>query len=193
MGLDMIRQFNWLDIFVVILLFRTGYIAIKNGLPKEVFKFLGTVASIYLSLHYYGILSDFIRNSFFTKKVSLEFLDFLSFVVLAILGHLVFVLLRSVFYRFIKMEAVPNLTRSGGLVLGILRGFLLIGLIIFMLAISSIGYLKNSVNHSYFGKRFFKIAPNTYSWIWNSITSKFMVNEKFNDYIWEIQEDSTKK
>ncbi len=191
MLLGIIKQFNWVDILVIIILFRIGYIAIKNGLLWEFFKLLGTILAVYLSLHYYTLLSDMMgqRLPSIKEKAPLEFLDFLSFVVLAIIGYLIFVSLRIVFHRFIKMEAVPNLNKWGGLVLGIGRGFLLAGLITFMLAISSINYLRNSVNDSYSGRQLFKVVPNTYSWLWNNIASKFMTGEKFNKTILEVQKD----
>lgn len=189
MLLEIFKQFNWVDILVVIILFRISYIAVKNGLPGELFKFLGVLSAIYLSLHYYTVLSDFFRNSLGVKSLPLEFLDFLSFIVLAILGYLVFVSLRSVCCRFIKMEATPKLNKGGGFILGIGRGFLVVGLIIFMLVISTIGYLKNSVNDSYLGKRLFKVAPATYSALWNNLMSKFMAKEKFNKTILEVSKD----
>lgn len=189
MLLEIIKQFNWVDFLVVIILFRICYIGAKSGFSLELFKFLGILSAIYLSLHYYTMLSDFFRNRIAVKSLPLEFLDFLSFIVLAILGYLVFVSLRSVFYRFIKMEATPKLNKGGGFILGIGRGFLVAGLIIFMLVISSIGYLKNSVNDSYLGKRLVKVAPATYSALWNKLMSKFMTKEKFNQTVLEVQKD----
>lgn len=194
MLLDLLRQLNWLDILIIILLFRICYIALKSGLPAEIFKLLGTLSSIYISLHYYTALSDFIRGRFaLDKKMPLEFLDFLSFLSLAVASYLFFVLLRSVFYRFIKLEAVDRLNKWGGFVLGIGRGILLSGLIIFILVISSISYLKQSVKSSYLGPCFFKVAPNTYNWLWNNLTSKFMAQEKFNKTVLEAQESFFKK
>lgn len=187
MLLNIIKQFNWLDIIVVIILFRICYIAVKSGLPVELFKILGTLLAIYLSLHYYTMLSDFFRNRIAVKSLPLEFLDFLSFTVLAILGYLIFVSLRVLFYRLIKMEAAPQLNKWGGLILGVGRGILLGGLIIFMLIISSVGYLKNSVKDSYSGKRLFKVAPATYSALWDNLMSKFATKEKFNSTILEVQ------
>jgi len=193
MLINIIKQFNWVDIFVVIVVFRICYISLKNGLAKDFFKLLGTLTAIYISLHYYIVICDLLRKYMPVEKIPLEFLDFLVFTVLAILGYLVFVLLRSIFDCFIKMEAVPRLNKWGGLVSGILRSFLLAGLIIFMLAISSIGYLKKSTEDSYFGKRFFNIAPNTYSWLWNAVASKFMTAEKFNNKVTELQQGFAKK
>jgi uncharacterized membrane protein required for colicin V production len=192
MLLDILKQFNWVDIVVIILLLRIGYIAFKNGLLIELFKLLGTTLAIYLALHYYTTFSDWInqRLPILREKVPFEFLDFLSFLALAILGYLIFVLLRSMFYRVInKIEAVPQLNHWGGLVLGLARGILFNSLIIFMLVISSIDYFKNNATDSYLDHRLFKIAPATYSWLWNSFMSKFMPNERFNKTILEIQED----
>jgi len=190
MLLSIVKQFKWVDVLVVILLFRIGYIAMKNGLPVEIFKLLGIILATYLALHYYTALSDWIR-AYVDKeeKMPLQFLDFLVFLALTILGYLIFVLLRSTFYRFIKMEAAPRLRKWGGLVLGIARGILLASLIVFMLVISSISYLRDSAKNSYSGKQLFKLTTSTYTWLWNAVTSKFMSGEKFNKTILEVQED----
>jgi uncharacterized membrane protein required for colicin V production len=193
MLLNIISQLNWVDLVIIILLFRIGYIAIKNGLSVEIFKLLGTILAIYASLHYYTITSDYVRSLINKEEVPLEFLDFLSFSVLAILSYLAFVLLRSIFYRFIKMEAVPRLNKWGGFVLGLGRAFLLVGLVVFALVISSVTYLRNSAAGSYSGRRLFNVAPSAYSWLWNSIASKFMSGEKFNKAIAEVQENFAQK
>ncbi|MFA5144947.1 MAG: CvpA family protein [Candidatus Omnitrophota bacterium] len=187
--LEIIQQINWLDIFIIILLFRISYIAAKTGVPVESFKLLGTVVSIYLALHYYTNLSDLLtqRASLNKERVPLEFIDFLSFVSLAAAGYLIILSFRVAFARFIKMEATPNLNRWLGLALGVIRGLLLVSLITFTLAISSSGYLKKSVANSYFGRRLFNTAPEAYSWLWNKVTSKFMPSEKFNDTVSEVQ------
>lgn len=191
MLLSILKQFNWVDIVVVILYLRISYIAFRSGLPVEFFKLLGTILAIYFALHYYTNFSNWIdqRLPVARGKAPLQFLDFLCFLILVILGYLIFVLFRSIFYRTIKMEAVPRLHKWGGLVLGLARGYLLAGLIIFMLVISTIGYLKNSTSRSYLGKQLFKVAPDTYSWLWNNISSKFMTQEKFNKTFIEVQED----
>jgi membrane protein required for colicin V production len=186
MLLSVLKQFNWLDIFVVIIILRIGYIANKNGFSGELFKFLGTVLAIYLSLHYYIIFSDYIGSRIGVNNIPLEYLTSGLFIILAILGYIIFAILRKVFYRFIKMEAVPNLDRWGGLLLGLARGILVASLIMFILVTSPIGYLKDSVVGSYSGKYLFKIAPRVYGSLWNSIASKFVTREKFNKAILEI-------
>lgn len=193
MILDTLKQWNWIDIFVVILVFRICYVAIKNGFPAELFKFLGTVTAIYLSLHYYMGLSNFIKARLGSPKLSLEFLYLFSFVVLALIGCWLFVFLRQSIFRLIKIEAVSVLNKWLGLFLGVARGFLTCGLIIFMLVVSNADYLKKSAGDSYSGMRLFKLAANTYAGLWYGLMSKFMSGEKFNETISEVEASLAKK
>ncbi|MFA5149812.1 MAG: CvpA family protein [Candidatus Omnitrophota bacterium] len=190
MLLNILKQINWVDIFILILTLRISFIAVKSGFPVELFKFIGTVTATFLSLHYYIILAGYASNWFsLGKRISLGFLEFLVFLALAIAGYCLFILVRSVFSRFLKMEAVSALNRWGGLFLGLARAALLSSLIMFVLAISSVGYFKESVKESYLSQRLFSVAPDTYTWLWNSVISKFSVTEKYNEVIPSIKAD----
>lgn len=190
---DTFRQFNWIDIFFVILFIRICYVAIKTGFPAELFRLLGTISAIYLSLHYYVDFSDYIISSIGSKNLPPQYLGFSSFIVLAVLGYLIFALIGKLFSRYIQMEAVPNLNKWGSFILAVFRSFLFVSLVIFILAIAPASYFKNSVSNSYSGKRLFKIAPAAYTWIWDSIMSKFRTQEKFNSAVLKVQESLTKK
>lgn len=187
---DFLRQLNWVDIVILILLVRIGCVARKTGLPAESFKLLGTLVAIFVCLHYYSGLSDWLGRllPLAKEKTPLEFLDFLCALFLAVLGYAICMLLRFAFSHFIKLEAIPVLNKWGGFLLGLIRAFLATSLVIFMLVASSVGYLRNSVNGSYFGARVFKIAPATYAGMWDGLLSKFMPESKFNNTILEVQE-----
>lgn len=191
MILDTLKQFNWVDIFVAVLFIRICYAAIKSGFLVELFKILGTIFAIYLSFHYFLSLSDFVSGHIPQNVIPQEFLNFLCFIVLAITGYLVFVILRQIILHFIKMEAIPKLSRWGGLILGIVRAFFFTGFVIFILVISTITYFGRSVAVSYSGKQLFKIAPAVYTGVWNGFASKFMPNEKFNQGILDIKLDDS--
>lgn len=184
---DTLKQINWIDILVVILILRIGYIALKKGLAVEFFKILGTISATYLSLHYYINLSDFIQNRIGLKSISSDFLNAFSFSGLAILGYLIFMVLQKIFSRFVKMEAAPELNKWGGFILGIARAFLFTSLVIFILVISGVNYFKRSIKDSYSGRSLYKVAPLTYRSLWNGFFSKFMTNEKLNEAIFEVK------
>jgi uncharacterized membrane protein required for colicin V production len=193
MLLDILKQINWVDIFLLILTLRVCFVAVKSGFPVELFKLAGTVAAVYLSLHYYISLAGYVFNWLPLEKIiPLDLLEFLIFLVLAIGGYFIFILLRSVFSRFLKMEAVSALNKWGGLLLGIARAVLLSSLMILVLILSNVKYFKKSVQESYLGQHLSAVAPDTYTWIWNSIVSKFSATEKYNEVIPAIKEEFAK-
>lgn len=185
--LTLLKQINWLDIFALILIFRICYIAIERGLVIELFKLLGTVTSLFLSLHYYSRLSAFPAVKFI--NIPSRFFEFLSFVFLFCLGWFLFALLRAIFSRFIKLEALPVFNKWGGFALGSIRSLVLTSLIIYMLFLSSIGYFKRSVSDSLSGKYIFKIAPKIYTLIWEGVISKFDPADTYNAAVKGLRED----
>lgn len=193
MGIDFIANLNYLDYIILFVFFRICYIAAKMGLSVEIFKLSGVIFSTYIALHYYTVLSDLIQRRFLPKAMPLAFMDFIIFLLLIIFGYLCFVLLRSLLSRFIQLNTVPKINQLAGLILGFGRGFLVAGLISFALSISSVNYLTRSVGHAYLGSRAVNISPQTYSWIWNNIFSKFSANEKFNSTVIEATDKISPK
>lgn len=193
MGMSVVQRMNFLDIIILILLLRICYIAFKTGIVVEVFKLLGVIAAIYAASHYYTPISDFFRQRYLQQSIPLEFIDFLVFVSLVLLSYACFILLRITFYKFAKMEAVPNLNKYGGLVLGLVRWFFTAALVIYILMISSVSYLSSAVKHSYLGSRFSSVSAGTYNWMWNSVFSKFSPQEKPNTVVSEVRDNFIKK
>lgn len=194
MLLNILKQINWVDIFVLLLVIRVCFVAVKNGFPVELFKLLGTIAAIYLASHYFATLAELLFGWIGLGKVlPLEFLQFVVFLLLAIFGYAVFLLLRVIFHRFLKMEAVSSLNKWGSLFLGAIRGIFLASLIIFMMFISSVSYFQESVKSSYSAKGLFMLSPNTYSWLWNNAVSKFAGKERFNHFVTTTSEEFLKR
>lgn len=193
MLVDIVTHLNWLDFLTAILLSRIIYIAIEKGVLNELFKFLSTLFATYLSLHYYIVLSDFLRERLGLKSIPVEFLDFLCFIVLALIGYLVFVFIRNAVNRLTKTEVTPYVARWGAFALGVARGILFTSLILFTLAVSGISYFRNSVFNSYSGRRLIYVAPAVYRGIWVGVMSKFMIAEKINQNAVEIPQGTKEK
>ena len=193
MAMEALKQFNWVDIFSIILFLRICYVATKTGLPVEIFKLLGTLLATYAALHYFTAVSDLFGGKVNIEKMSLEFRDFLAFLVLASAGYIFMVLVRMVFFQFIKIEAVSLLNKWGGFILGLGRGLLLTSIAVFGLTISTLPYLKTSVEKSYLGGRIFQVAPATYTSLWNNLGAKFLPKETFNKVVYEVEANVTRQ
>jgi uncharacterized membrane protein required for colicin V production len=190
---NIITQINGVDLIIAIILVKVCYIAVKTGMVTEAFKLLGVITATYLSLHYFTTLADFMRGGQATRAMTLEFIDFLAFLLLALLGYGFFVFARMAFAHFIKAEAVPRLNKIGGLILGVVRGFLAAGLIVFMLIISSVSVTREMAASSYFGSKIYKISYSLYGGMWYGFFSKVMPHESFNQVLLEIQDNLSRK
>jgi len=189
---DVINKLNWIDLVFVILLIRTGYVAVRNGFLVEIFKISGTFLAIYLGCHYYASLAAFFHSRLGSEGSSAAVPETLSFVVLCVLGYAVFILPRRLLMRFLKIEAAPLLNMWGGFVLGICRGVLFSGLLFLVFSISTRDYLRLSVAQSFSGRRLVDVVAGTYSGIWNTVMSKFMHGEKYNSALERVRSGLSK-
>lgn len=193
MDSTVLRHFNFLDIVILIILFRICYIALKDGLAMELFKLLGVLSAIYISSHFYTSFSRIVKLRYVPEAISPEFVNFVIFILLACVGYTALAFLRVAFCRFMKMEAAPKLNKYGGLLLGLARGYFTIGLLIYVLMISNVSYLVGSVKHSSLGSRGISISSQTYNWIWESVFSKFFPQEKSNSVVRETSNNLAQK
>lgn len=100
---DSLKYFNWVDILVIMISLKIIYTALNKGMVIEFFKLCGTIFTIYVSLHYYTNVSDWMRLHAGLTRMPLEFLDFLICLSLAVLSYIIFIFIRVVFARLVKM------------------------------------------------------------------------------------------
>ena len=184
---ETLSRFNWIDIVVVSLIFIASYRGFRKGIIVEMFKLLSIVLSIYASLHYFSLASDFLYHYFPVAKLVIW--DLISFTLLAVLAYFAVAVLRGIFLRFIKVEAAGSFNKWGGLLTGFLRGLLTVSMIILLFYFSTVGYLKESVQKSSLGSRCALIDVKVYECIFNNVTSKFFPGEKLNQGIYEVLEE----
>jgi len=190
---SILSQINWVDIAVISLFIRILYVAAKNGFIIELFKLIGVVVTIYISLHYYSALAGLLIKRTGVQQYPVVFVEYFIFLLLVLGTYGFFILLRTLFFNFVKMEAIPALSKWGGFVLGFFRAFLASSLVVCVLALSTIPYFSGSAAKSYWGESLYNTAVSTYSFFWNGVMSKFMVHEKFNEDILEVKTFSAKR
>ena len=183
---ELSRQLNWIDILVLIVFLRLTFISMKQGLGVEFFKLLGTLFALYLALHYYSLLATFLSGFTGSIEPDISFLELIAFVILFAFGYLFFWSIRIATFRFMTAEVNSEFSKWGGFVCAFLRSFLLSSLILFALVIPGAAYFKDSVSYSLSGHYFSKVAPATYTFIWESIVSKFNSGEKYNSALYDI-------
>jgi uncharacterized membrane protein required for colicin V production len=184
--LELSGRLNWVDILVFIVFLRLVFISLRQGLGIEFFKLLATICGAYLALHYYFLLASFLNGRAASKSQPELFLELTAYALLFFLGYLFFWALRFFTFRFLSAEVNSELSKWGGLVFGVLRAFLLSSLILFAILVPKSAYFKESVRYSLSGNYFLKVAPSVYTFIWESIVSKFNSGEEYNSAVREV-------
>jgi uncharacterized membrane protein required for colicin V production len=187
--IDFIIRLNWIDILVIILIIRITYIAIQRGVFVEIFKDLGVIVSVFICLHYYTRLGDFLENLTQIRPSVIEFWDFCSFFFLWIVVTGFFVFLRWLFFSSIKIETLSFINRVFSFLLGFLRAVLVSSLFMFVFSIPAVNYFKKSVEQAYLGRRIFFVSPSLYKGLHNNLVSKFFPQEKINPAVKELEEE----
>ncbi len=151
--------FNWVDVFVVICLIRTGYIGFSRGLSPEIPRFLSVILVIVLSYHFCGKVGQFLSDY---PMLKCEMVAGLSFISLVVVLSMICKLL-CVLSRLIKVTGPHMFEVVGGLMVGLIRGFFVASLVLVVFSFIFPSYLDKSVcQGSFAGCRIIDIAPQTY-------------------------------
>ena len=159
MGLGKILTYvNWVDIIVLILLFRTCYLGLTRGLGNELVPLIITFTSFVAALQFYKNLGGFISSH---TPLTPPSANFLVFIIIVLLTLILSRLLMRVLVGKSENAHVATMFDSGaGLFFGALRGILLVSFVTYALWISPSEYISASVSQgSFLGKKFLKIGP----------------------------------
>ena len=147
---------NWVDIVVVIFLFRGGYIGLYQGFAAEIFKILGAIVACVASLSSYQIPGEWLNANSFLSAHTANIISFI-FILFSIL--FLFRLIRIFLFRVLHIEIFGRLENWAGLILGLGRGLVLASLFIFALSLLPCEYLTQTIEASFSGARIKNVAP----------------------------------
>ena len=176
--MEIVNNINWIDVLVVIILVRGGYIGAKNGLTAELFNFIGITLGLVVAVHWYSQVADiFIMN--FNTAAWLP--HFLCFVIIAQLIRVIFKYGVALLLKILNIQFVPQLERIGGGILGSARGVLVAAILFLAFGFLPFSYIQESIyKKSFSGLFLIRVAERTYSsltfWIPPKDTSRDIFN-----------------
>ena len=170
---------NWIDVAMLVLLIRIVFIGIKTGFVTELFKLIGVLSAVFIGFHYYTFLAVFISKK---TSWSLDVMEFLFFVLLVFLTVLAVKYLRDGFLMIFKFETTnPGVNQWGAGLFSVIRALFLASLIMFGILLSRVEWLQKETLTSVSQKLALKVAPNTYSFLFDNFVGKLFAGQKFND------------
>lgn len=154
---EILSRINWVDILILLLLFRISYVGFIRGLGSEIIPFLGILVALIISLHYYSKWGKFITSH---TPIPIAFSELLSFLGLVFVIKYIFHLIESLIAgKIVTINIASLYDNIGGLIIGAIRGILLVSLVLIALDIAPFDYIDYSINKkSLMGRKFLSIG-----------------------------------
>ena len=183
---------NEIDVLMAVVIATIVFIGRKEGLMAGLFKLFGILCVIFITLHYYVHLADFLRAKFFGEKTATEFF---AFILLAMPMTLLFILISNGWVLILKVKTLAAIDRWGGVALALVRSYFVCGLLFVALVLSGHSYAAPramaSVSRAIFGYA----AVGFYARIYTSFVQKYFPDDKINEHPFGViaQEPGKKK
>ncbi|NTV29415.1 MAG: CvpA family protein [Candidatus Omnitrophica bacterium] len=161
---------------MVAILIRIVYIGIQGGFVLEMFKFLGALLTVFVTLHYYAHFAQFLMH--ITKMPWLNVAEVISFLSIWLIMFLVCKLIRDGMFMLFTIDAQSFVNKWGGALLGIGRFFIVGSMTMFFFLISGTQYLEAKTAESFSCKYVIFVAPKFYSAVCEGFVAKIFSGEK---------------
>lgn len=157
---EIFQNINWVDLLVVILLIRSSYVGFTKGFGWELFRFIGYLSTAMAAVYFYEYTSQLLGDYF---PVMHSFANLICFTGLYAGILFIFKFINLLIEKIIKIETISTVEKIGGLLLGFLRGAILISLLLISLVFTPIPYFEKSIKErSYTGQVVLKTVPFLY-------------------------------
>ena len=121
---------NYLDLIIIIpvvLLFIRG---ISKGFIFELVSLIGLVLGILAAYYFAGYVQDFLKDYFSVKEQTLRII---AYVVIFLVVYLIIYLIGKTIEKSIDMMAMGWLNKLLGAIIGLAKGIVLVGIILFII------------------------------------------------------------
>lgn len=157
---------NWLDIVLLVLLAVTFILGIRKGLIRQVVGIAAVIIGLIVAVYNYSYIADFYMDLVSNRVVSQLLGFFTVFIAVLLVGWLVAALLSKIMIGPLKF-----LNHILGGILGLLKGILIAGVIVFALLVFPVD--KRALRQSELAPYCFKITEAIYYLIPESLKQDF--------------------
>ena len=154
---------NYLDIIIGIILIIFALGGLRNGVIREAFSLIAFIGGIYGAI----LLSDLV-GTWLGKiiNVSPEWMSVISFIIVFVGLALLINWLGGIIANLVENLSLGFIDKIGGIVFGIAKGFLLVGVMILLLDFFGIKDVLNKETRE--GSKLYKNSEKVASWIYEN-------------------------
>ncbi len=147
---------TWVDLGIVAVLFLAATRGYFKGFLRQTAAILGIVLGIFVALHRYHIVSEFLTDTFLLPTVVA---NIFGFIIITIVVSALINLLGALFHKLTQIVFIAFLDNIGGAGLGLIKGGLLVYFL--LLLISRIPYdnIAHYIEASTLARGFLQFTP----------------------------------
>jgi len=169
---------NTLDLILLIPILWFAYRGFARGLILSITSLVALIAAIYISIHFSGWVAAWIRANL---EWNFQYINIVSFAITFVLVVVIINLIGKLLEKVAKMSALGFLNRLAGLLLGLVRASLLLGIALFI--INSIDYKQTLITEkTRAGSKLYKplssVVPSLWPRVKQWIPGNFETEEK---------------
>ena len=174
---ELLERVNCADIIALILLIRISYISSYIGVGKQILPLILLVIILPITLYSYREIAFF-----FVERYSLDasLCIFFSFIIIISVFSMVYrtvLRITGALFHIGQMEAI-GIEKAGGVILGLARTTIIVGLLMIAFILAPFKFIENSVKDSYSGVFIIKKNVQLYSYITNAILGKKKISSE---------------
>lgn len=168
---ELLSRINWVDVFSLILLLRIGYTSSHIGVGRQILPLVLLVLVLLITLYSCPDIATFLSERYAFTPSTCEFFTYaVTGGVLLIVYHLIS---RVVGFALFSAEggvtSTLGIEKAGGMLFGILRSVIIIGLILTGFLLAPVKFIESGVKNSYSGLFFIKANLKIYNSLTNLI------------------------
>lgn len=154
---------NYLDIIIGIILILFAIVGLRNGIIREAFSLAAFIGGIYGAIKLSDMVGKWLGNII---NVSPEWMAVISFILVFIALALLINWLGNMLANLIESISLGFIDKLGGVVFGIAKGFLLVGVLILLLDFFGIKDVVDDETRE--GSKLYKNSEKVAAWIYDN-------------------------
>ena len=125
------------DFIISMILAFFTYKGFKNGFIEEIARLSGIIGGLIIASKFHHLLIPLIRSYFESSTLHIP----ISYICLFILSNIIISLIAKLLQKFIEIILLGWLNRLLGILLGLFKGFIIIGIVIFCIKIIPLNWI----------------------------------------------------
>ncbi len=168
---------NYLDIIIGIILILFAIVGLRNGIIREAFSLAAFIGGIYGAMRLSDMVGHWLGKII---NVSPEWMSVISFIIVFVALALLINWLGNWIAQLVESISLGFIDKIGGIVFGIAKGFLLVGVLILLLDFFGIKDVLNEETRK--GSKLYKYSEDVATWIYDNKDGWInKIEEKFKD------------